>query len=325
MESIVHIIIFIAAIGITWFFAGILIESVGRIARRFCKTGFFTAFFVLGALTSISEISVALNAGLAHVPGVSVGNLIGASVVLLLGIVPLLAIAGSVIRVNDSVSERSLLIILGVILLPALLVIDGSVSKTEGLLALLAYSVAAYSLYQNRSAIALCDIQEEQAKTTTHMLMLDVLRVAIGAVAVFAAAHFLVEQVVYFAEIVEAPSSLIGLIVLSIGTNIPEIVIAVRSILSKRADIALGDYLGSAAMNTVIFGFLAVGAGTFVVEASEFLMTAGLFIMGLGVFYYFARTDNELSRKEGMLLFLFYVAFVVLQVINVWRLSDGAL
>lgn len=321
MDAVVHILIFLASVGIVWFFADVLIDAVSRISRRYCKSGFFTAFFVLGFLTSISEISVAVNAKLAGVPGVSAGNLIGASFVLLLFIVPMLAIIGKGIRLNEAISRRTLAIMLAAIALPALVVMDGDVTRSEGLLALLAYGTVAYALYRRRAPIMACEPMEEEKSGKTRAMLGDIGRVVIGGIAIFAAAHFLVEQAVYFAGALSVPNSLIGLLMLSLGTNVPEIVIAFRSIFRGRSDIAFGDYLGSAAMNTFIFGLLAALAGSFIVEASEFIMTSVLLVAGLVTLWLFARSQFRISRKEGIILILFYAAFFLLQLWNVFRFA----
>lgn len=321
MSLLVNILIFFVSVGIVWYFAGILIEAVSRIAKRFCRTGFFTAFFLLGLLTSISEISVAINSSLAEVPGVSVGNLAGASFVILLFIVPVLAIAGRGLALNDAVSKQNLLLILSAIALPTALVIDGTVTKTEGLLALLAYGTVAYSLYRNRKSINACDPIVEESNDFIPPVLKDLFRIFIGALAIFGAAHFLVEQSVYFANLLSVPSSLIGLLLLSLGTNVPEIVIAIRAIMRRKTDIALGDYLGSASMNTFIFSLLALGNGTFRVEASEFIATTGLMIVGLLTFYVFVRRTCTLTRREGVVLLMFYVAFVVFQLLTILRFA----
>lgn len=320
MDTVVHILIFLVSIGIVWFFADVLIEAVSRISRRYCKSGFFTAFFILGFLTSISEISVAVNSHLSEVPGVSAGNLIGASFVVLLFIVPLLAVLGQGIHLNGAVSKRTLALMLGAVVLPSLLVIDGNVTRTEGLLAVLAYATMAYALYRKRAPIMACDpLEEPMGVSRGRAMALDVLKVIIGGVAIFAAAHFLVEQAVYFAGALSVPNSLIGLLMLSLGTNIPEIVIAFRSVFKGRSDIALGDYLGSAAMNTLVFGGLAMASGTFIVEASEFVVTTILLATGLGTLWFFARSRATISRNEGAILLLFYAAFFAIQVWNIVR------
>lgn len=321
MSSLVHIIIFLASIVIVWFFAGVVIESVSRVARRYCRSGFITAFFILGALTSISEFSVAINSALGKVPQVSVGNLAGASFVILLFIVPSLAAFGRGIHINAAISKRSLILMLCSIVLPVLLVIDGNVTRTEGSLAILAYGTVAYALYRQRESIRACDLEDADMFSRIRATAIDVGRIIIGGVAIFAAAHFLVEQAVYFAQALSIPTSLVGLVLLSLGTNIPELVIAARSILSRRADIALGDYLGSAMMNTFIFGALALGVGTFAVEASEFVITAILFVSGLALFYIYSRSGRILTKREGAILLGFYAAFLILQLTVILRLS----
>lgn len=321
MVALVHVIIFLAAIGIIWFFAGVLVDAVSRISRRYCKSGFLTAFFILGALTSISELSVAANSAIGGVPGVSVGNLVGASFVILLFIVPLLAIAGRGIHLNGAITKVMLALILLVIALPSLLVLDGDITRTEGLLSLLAYGTVAYALYRKREPINACDPDEEGIAERLRSTFTDGMRILFGAVVVFIAAYFLVEQAVYFANALSIPNSLVGLVMLSVGTNVPEIVIAIRSLLRGRSDIAFGDYLGSAAMNSFIFGVLAVSSGTFVLESSEFIMTAALFVAGLGLLFVFASSRLTISRKEASFLILFYAAFLLLQIWNVMRFA----
>jgi cation:H+ antiporter len=323
MSALVHIIIFLISTGIVWYFAGVLVDAVGRIAKRSCRSGFFTAFFVLGFLTSISEFSVAINAGIAGVPGVSVGNLIGASFVVLLFIVPLLAIAGQGIRFNKAIPREVFLITLTAIVLPTLLVMDGNVTRTEGFFALLSYGTVAFVLFKNRTPIRTCEPVAGTFLERTRSLLLEMARVVVGAVAIFAAAHFLVEQALYFANALSVPSSLIGLILLSIGTNIPEIVIAVRSLFKQRSDIAFGDYLGSAAMNTLIFGGLAIFVGGFSIEPTQFMATALLFVSGLTLLYLFARSKLAITRGEGAFLMLFYIAFLVFQVYTLARFAGS--
>jgi len=325
METIVHIVIFLSSAAIVWFFAGVLIEAVNRIARRFNKTGFLVAFFILGALTSIGELSVAANSLIGRVPEVAVGNLIGATFVVLLFIVPFLAAAGRGIVLSCSLSKRMLFFILAMVALPALLVIDGDVTRMEGLLAVLSYGTIAYVLYKTRTFLPAVSDLPAETLSKLHATLIDIGRILIGGVAIFLAAHFLVEQAVFFAEALSVPASLVGLILLSIGTNIPEIVIAIRAVLRRQTDVAFGDYLGSTSMNTLIFGVLALLSGTFFLEASEFIVTTALLIAGLVTLYVFAGSNYTLSRREGALLILFYVAFLAFQFYNVVRFATDNL
>lgn len=323
MATLVHVFIFLSSAGIVWFFAGILIESVERVAKHFHKTGFSVAFFVLGILTSISEISVAINATIDGIPQVSAGNLVGASFVILLFIVPFLAVAGMGVGLRNTISGKSLITAFTVIVLPAALVIDGEATRNEGVLMLLAYITLVYAVYREYNSVKRAVEIPVELINKKHATVFDAIKILVGGGAIFVAAHFLVEQAVYFSELLRVPGSLMGLILLSVGTNVPEIVIAARSILKKHKEIAFGDYLGSAAANTLIFAFLPFLNGSFGVEPKEFFETTMLMIPGITLFYFFAKSKRDISRKEGLILLAFYACFLAIQFFNIFSLAKS--
>jgi cation:H+ antiporter len=141
----------------------------------------------------------------------------------------------------------------------------------------------------------------------------------LGQYVFFGAGHFLVLQGAYIAEALNVPASIIGLLVLSLGTNIPELVIVIRSVLTKHSDIAFGDYIGSATMNALIFGGVAIANGSFFVEASEFIIIAILTVVGLVLLYIFSRSERTISRREGAILLGLYALFLCAQIITILR------
>ncbi len=310
-----HALSFFVSAAIIWFFAGLLIQSIDRVAKRFHQSGFTVAFFVLGFLTSISEISVMVNSSIDGVPQVSVGNLVGASFVILLGIVPFLAIVGKGIRLSGTLTKKQMGLALGAIALPAFFVLDGSVSISDGVISLLAYGTILYTIQKNNHTVpeVIREVEEELVDTE-RATGKDILKIVGGAAFIFIAGHFLVAEAVFFSNVLHVPSSLIGLLLLSIGTNVPELVIAVRSLLARRADIAFGDYLGSALTNTLIFGALPLINGRFLVfESHQFLFTAILAGIGYLAFYHLAISGKRLTRQEGWTLIFLYFVFVAVQ------------
>lgn len=320
MEAFVHILLFLFSSAVIWFFAGILVESVNRIALKFHRTGFTVAFFVLGFLTSISELAVAVNSVLEEAPQISAGNLAGASFVILLFLIPFLAVIGNGIGVQHTLSQRNLLFALLAILLPIGAAIDGSVTRGEGVLALLVYITLLFAIRGQKDSLKTTATIEKHLGSEINAWT-DILKVVIGGAFIFIAGHFLVEQAIYFAEILDVPRSIVGLILLSVGTNVPEIVLAARAIRGNHRDIAFGNYVGSAAANTLVFGILAVLSGTFRVEASVFLATGTLMLAGLTAFFFFAQSNHRISRPEGAILLLFYGAFLVFQILNGIRIA----
>ena len=317
MNYIPHSITLFFSAAVIWFFAGMLVESASAVARRFHQTGFTVAFFLLGFLTSISEFSVMVNASIEGNPQVSAGNLIGASFVLILLVIPALAVVGKGVTLKNTLSRKNLGLALVVAALPVLLVLDGNLNRQEGLLCLLLYVSLLYLIRKqgNIAAPKVLQALESSLVEKSHAGMWDIGKIVIGAAAIFAAGHLLVQEAVFFSNALSVPSSIIGLLLLSLGTNVPELVIAIRSILKKRKAIALGDYLGSAVANTVFFAFLPFVNGNFDLEAREFQTTAALTVAGFIAFFIAAKSKTDISRKEGYLLLSVYTLFVIAQAI----------
>lgn len=325
MPILPHILLFGLSAAVIWSLSGILVSATDRVAKRYHRPGFGVAFFVLGILTSISEISVAVNSTILGVPQISVGNLIGGSLVIFLLIIPLLAALGGGIAMRNVLSMRSLALVLAIVIVPCLFVLDGKVNTTEGVLMIVLYITLLYSLEKKKSTErtmndAMRDVRGElldRRKATAA----DIGKILFAGVLVFWAGKVLVDESLFFSVTLSVPPSLVGLILLSIGTNMPELVIAVRCVIGKRKDIAFGDYLGSAAANTLIMGFLPIFNGPFRVERGEFLSTFVLTVVGLSLFFVFSRSKRTISRGEGSVLLAMYGTFVLLQLLNVTRFA----
>lgn len=325
MSVFSHALIFLLSAGVIWFLSGILVDAVDTVAKRYNKPGFAVAFFVLGMLTSIGEISVAFNATVQSVPQISAGNLMGASTVLFLLVIPLLAVLGNGVPQTRVLVQSNLILVLVVVLLPALLAIDGVVTRTDGAVCLLVYGALVYRLHKRRPLQQMtADVLERTQKELLHTrraTAVDIGKIIGGAVFIFLAGNLLVDESVFFAKWLGIPLSFIGLLLLSIGTNIPELTIALRCVVSRHKDIAFGDYLGSAAANTLIFGCMSIGSGTFAFAASEAVLTSILLALGVALFFVFARSKGALSRGEGAILLVLYACFLLLQSGNAVRLS----
>lgn len=325
MQIAVHLLLFILSIGLLWFFAGMVIEAVDAVARKLKRSGFTVAFFVLGALTSIGEFSVMVNSSLNGAPEVSAGNLVGSSFVILIFVIPVLAIIGNGVKLKNTLNKKQMAIALLTILLPALLVLDGDVTVSEGIVCLLSYVTLLYFIREGKwwwqrkqdSLAEIIDDVEEELVDTRNSTLIDIVKMIGAAVVIFFAGNLLVDEAIYFSDLLNVPGSVIGLVLLSLGTNIPEVAIAVRAIRKGNVGIAFGNYLGSAVAITAIFGLLAISNGTFQVEASNFFFTAGLMIVGFFAFYVFSNSRQDISRKEGIVLISLYVVFMFIQISSI--------
>jgi cation:H+ antiporter len=221
------------------------------------------------------------------------------------------------------------MIVLGVILLPALITVDGTIAVREGILLLLFYAMVVFRLQKKQSTEKTArDAFKKTEKILLHhrhATAWDISKIVLGAVLIFVAGNILVSESIYFAKVFSLPASFVGLLLLSIGTNIPEFVIALHCIMGRHKDIAFGDYMGSAAANTLVFALLVIVNGAFTVVKSEALLSFFLLGSGLVLFFFFSRSKQNLSRMEGLALLAVYAFFLFTQITNAIRLSGNNL
>jgi cation:H+ antiporter len=120
-------------------------------------------------------------------------------------------------------------------------------------------------------------------------------------------------QMALFAKI---PIFVIGLVVVAIGTSLPEFVFSLRSLEEHQPSMFFGNLLGSTIANsTLIIGATSLIHPVTVVAVDQYFMAAMAFILVFGCFWYFIRTKHRLDRWEALLLLLLYVTFLVVEFI----------
>lgn len=301
------ILVIISFIGI-WIGTGFAVSSVEKISHRLKISSFAVSFLILGLFTSISEFSVGINSVLNDDPEIFVGNLIGASIVLFLMIIPLLAITGKQIKVPDTLRENNLVLPLIVISLPVVLSLDREISKIDGLIAMVLYTILAINLQSKRG---LLETAKSFVQFKKFSIYKEIAKILIGVLIIFSASHFIVEQTKYFSELYNISPFIISILIISLGTNLPELSFVFRSLVLKNNQIAFGDYIGSASFNTFIFGLLTLIYGKDIVLTNSYITSSISLIVGTILFYIFAKSKNTISRIEGIILLSIYVLFVI--------------
>lgn len=304
------IIYLLSFIGI-WVGSGLTIKSVEQLSKTIKVSSFAISFLLLGLFTSISELSVGINAILENDPEIYVGNLIGASIVLLLFIIPLLAILGHSIRISKEIRGFNLPASLVVIALPVILSLDGRVTKIDSYIALFLFAILLVSIQAKDSFIKKIENIDGHSGIRIGK---ELLKILFGVATIFVASKFVVEQTLYFSDFLHISPFVISLLLIAIGTNIPELSLVVKSIFMRNHQVAFGDYVGSAVFNTFLLGLLTLIYGKPVILTNSYIVSLLFLIVGLMAFYFFARTKNTISRKEGLLLLMIYILFLVTEI-----------
>lgn len=304
----VNILLYIISFIAIWVGAGMIVDGVDKFAKKLHISQFALSFFILGILTTTPEIAVGINSILRRDPEIFVGNLVGATIVIFFLIIPLFAILANGIRLNNQLNSRNMFLAIVINLAPALLISDRKVTFFEGLLLIMLYGLLFYFIEKKQGII---DILEDKFSHTGNHKLIYTIKIILGTTIVLVSSRIIVDQTLYFSELLHISTFVISLIVLSLGTNLPELSIGVRALLSGKKDIAFGDYIGSASANVLLFGLLTVFNGTDVIIPNHFFQRFIYMFIGFALFYIFSRSKNTISKLEGIGLLCIYAMFLL--------------
>jgi cation:H+ antiporter len=130
---------------------------------------------------------------------------------------------------------------------------------------------------------------------------------------------FSADRLVWIAEGVanrlNLPMMLVGLILVAVGTSLPELSFEIAALKKREAEMALGNILGSVVANsTLILGITVILSPIVLSEGLQPYLVATLaFILIFGAFWVFVHSKNRLDRWEGVLLVLMYVVFILFE------------
>jgi cation:H+ antiporter len=311
LMGLVRFIFFILAFVFLSFGSNMIVTTISQFTKRVRIPPFIFSFFIVGMLTSVGEIAVAINAVSIHEPEIFVGSLLGGTLVIFSLVIPLAAILARGIHVKKHLSSRSLLYILGVIATPALFTLDHKISNPEAAILVGLYLSLFFVVRAPHGALRKVEAVFKKERQTLRENTL--LRIALGGIIVFLSSRYLVEQTVVYSHHFHISAFVVSLIIIAIGMNLPEISLAFRAALSKDAkteDIAIGDFLGSAAANVLIFGVFSLINNGDVITAKSFASTFLFVIIVLGSFFLFTRGKSRLTPREGFGLAGLYILFV---------------
>lgn len=312
--SIFDLLLYLAAFGFLALGSSLIINTVSIYTSRVKIPPFIFSFFIVGVLTSIGEIAVAINALTLNRPEIFVGSLLGGTLVIFLIVIPLMTILTRGLHVHKHISDRRLLIMLAIIASPALAALDGMVTNVEAVVLLCLY----LSLYfiNRLPANTLHAASELLPKSSKSLHKNPVLHLVAGGGLVLLSSRFIVEQTLAFAEYYNISAFILSMTVIAIGAYLPEISLAIQAASGKNnrgEDIAIGNFLGSASFNVLMLAVFTLIYSGDIVTTKNFTIAFLCTLLAVISFYVFNRAKSLLTVKEAVVLVAIYVIFVFSQ------------
>lgn len=312
-----YVLIFLASCAIlvrsgTW-----LVRSLTRIARYLKLTEFLVAFILMAFATTVPELFVGIVAALHHTPELSFGNIIGSNIINLTLVVAIGVFVARGLKCEGAVIGRLSVYTLVIALLPIILMLDGSISRVDGVILLLALAVYLQRLFYQKERFTRVFSNVFNREWERFRLFLKDFGVFfVGLLLLLLSAEGIVWSSSYLAQSFDLPLMVIGAVLVALGTNLPEITFGIRAIALGHKDMVLGNLLGAVVVNSTLV--LAVTVLIYPLEVSNFspYITGIAFIM-LAVLFFtiFSRTGREINKKEALFLLFLYLGFVTIELL----------
>lgn len=302
---IAELAVFIVSCTLLVISAGWCIKSLVKIASYFKLSEFVIGFILIGVSTSLPEFFVGVVSAFNKTSELALGTVIGSNIADLALIMGILILLSKGIKLKTKIVKRSTWFMLVASSFPLILMLDGSLSRYDGIFLLLVFFFYIRELLEER---------KEFRKRFDHALKKEALfSIALFVVSIallLLSANFVVKSSISISKELLIPPILIGLFLVAIGTSLPELILGVRAVLSKREEFALGDIIGSVVANsTLVLGATALiypaSANLFLFFSSAIFMLATVILFAIFVEY-----KKALTIKEGIFLILFYVLFI---------------
>ncbi len=288
--------------------ADFIIKESERIALHFGISEFVIGATLIALGTSLPEMAASVMASYHHKSDLAVSNVIGSvilNITLVLGLVFLIA---KEIHPRRDIFGKDSAWALFPILLFLLVSYDGIISRLEGFFFLLL--MAGYLLFlANEPAIVAGEVEEELLKKkfnwppTLAMLLIGFVMVVYGA-------DFAIKSASNIARSLGVSEWIIGLFLVAFGTSLPELVVSVVAAMNKKADMSIGNIIGSNVANfSVVLGSaslinpLKVDFGTYGFDIATALVVSVMLV--------FITANKLYNKSAGIALMVTLAVFAL--------------
>ena len=303
--------------------ADMVVVAIRRIAKETHAGVFVVSSIILAISTSFPELFIGISSALEKESELALGVVLGSNIANIALIGALAAFIIGKVNINSNYIRRDVVIAFIAGLLPFLLVMfDKDLTRIDGLILITTYLAYATGFFKHRYEQIGREHKEEgffyrffrKVRNIESIKSRELGRFFLGISLLLFSADAIVKLSKSLAVYANIDVFIIGLIILAIGTSLPEFAFSLRSLEDDQPSMFLGNILGSVIANST----LIVGISVFIfplenIVFSEYLVAVITFTITFIVFWFFIKTKHMLMRWEAGFLILIYVTFLVLE------------
>ncbi len=300
--------IFILALYLVIKGATMATKYASHLAESFKISKYTVGFIVVAVISILPETFIAINSAISGMPAFGLGVLFGSNIADLTLIFAILVFYSNRSLKVESKILKNQAVYPFLLLFPLILGLDGYFSRIDGIALILAGGAFYYFTLREGVTGALAIGDGKDRVKNFSMLLVSMVVLLVGA-------HFTVASATAVANGLGISTIFVGLLIVGLGTTMPEMFFSLQSINKKDDSLAIGDLLGTVLADaTMVVGILAI-INPFTFPQKIIYITGLFMVIASFVLFKFMRSGRTLTRREASLLFVFWVVFVLVEFI----------
>jgi cation:H+ antiporter len=324
------LIVFIISFFMLFWSGSRLVKYMMEISKYLGWREFVVAFFVMAFAGALPNLFIGINSALHGIPELSFGEIVGGNVVdMTLAVALAILIGGSNLPTKSKMVQTSTIFTAVIAVLPLALIIDGDLSRIDGLILLFAFIVYIFWLFSKEERFRrvykmngrqektrfldfLRNKKELKSLDRFKFFLRNLTKVSFALILLIISSWGIVQSARIFSDTLGISIPVIGILIVGLGNALPETYFAIISALKGRTWLILGNLMGSVIVGaTLVLGIVVLIAPINDIDFSPFAIARIFLIISAVFFLIVVRTDEKITKKEGLLLLVIYILFLL--------------
>ncbi|MBR9690579.1 calcium/sodium antiporter [Candidatus Woesearchaeota archaeon] len=311
MTLLVDVLILVFSIAALVKGADYFVDSSSSIAKKFGISEFIIGLTLVSVGTSLPEMGAAVAASLAGNSKIVLGDIVGsniANIALVLGV----AVAFHTTDVKAKSSQRKFSVYL-VIATFMFFIFSflGAIGRTIGLLFMAFFVTIIYFIKDDKhfsEELRGKAYRKEDKKKIDMRVQSAVFLLSL--IFIFGGANFLIPAVQSISSGFGVSELMVSLVVIAIGTSLPELAVSISAARKKKADLLLGNIIGSNLSNLLLIGGISAVISPIVIDSLSLFITIPIMLLLTLILSIFIRNRWEFKAWQGITALIVYVVFI---------------
>ena len=298
--------------------ADLFVDGASAIADNFKVPKIFIGLTIVAFGTSAPELAVSIKSIISNNHDIVLGNVIGSNIVNILLIVGLSALFKPLIVKNNTIKKELPILLLISSLFVVLLsdrIFNGTANaftRSDGIILVLFFLVFIYYLIE----ITVHRDKDLDSEVKSMSLLKAIIFTILGLGMIVFGSNYVVNSSSNLAEVLGVSKKMIALTIIATGTSLPELVTSVTATRKGECDLAIGNIVGSCIFNIGVVMALPVTIFGGINQINFNGIDLYIMLISVLLLFMFAANDKKISKKEGIMFLLFFVAYYSIVIIN---------